>query len=195
MSIAFAGDNIVFVSATESGTPATLDFVERLVNTVDFGPAQTDEFATAEQLQSWLRDRGFDTEVAEADARRVRDFREALRAVLEANAGHGDPTGAWNAVAPYVENVRFEFRTSPLGFVPQGAGAELVIGATIAAVYEAIERGIFGRLKACADSTCRFAFFDESKNASGRWCSMASCGNRAKARRRRMRDKQVQPPS
>lgn len=35
----------------------------------------------------------------------------------------------------------------------------------------------------CSDRTCRWLFLDHSKNHSRRWCSMALCGNRSKARR------------
>lgn len=38
-----------------------------------------------------------------------------------------------------------------------------------------------GRLKKCAKSTCIRHFLDTSKNKSRNWCSMATCGNRAKA--------------
>ena len=40
------------------------------------------------------------------------------------------------------------------------------------------------RVKECpAPDGCRWLFFDESKNRSRRWCSMAHCGATAKARR------------
>ncbi|WP_354641610.1 CGNR zinc finger domain-containing protein [Kitasatospora camelliae] len=39
------------------------------------------------------------------------------------------------------------------------------------------------RIKACAHSTCILHFFDTSQNGRRRWCSMAVCGNRAKAAR------------
>ena len=42
--------------------------------------------------------------------------------------------------------------------------------------------GTWRRLKACREDTCQWAFYDRSKNRSGTWCSMAVCGNRAKAR-------------
>ena len=45
------------------------------------------------------------------------------------------------------------------------------------------------RLKLCGSSTCRWAFYDQSRNHSSRWCRMASCGNRQKARRFRERAK------
>lgn len=37
--------------------------------------------------------------------------------------------------------------------------------------------------EASAHDECSWVFLDETRNRSRRWCSMASCGNRAKARR------------
>lgn len=39
------------------------------------------------------------------------------------------------------------------------------------------------RLRQCANDQCLWLFLDDSRNTSRRWCDMASCGNRAKARR------------
>ncbi len=39
------------------------------------------------------------------------------------------------------------------------------------------------RVGRCADERCGWLFVDTSRNRSRRWCSMESCGNRAKARR------------
>jgi|SRR5580704_11597498 predicted RNA-binding Zn ribbon-like protein len=39
------------------------------------------------------------------------------------------------------------------------------------------------RVRECADEGCGWLFIDTSKNARRQWCSMKSCGNRAKARR------------
>jgi predicted RNA-binding Zn ribbon-like protein len=47
------------------------------------------------------------------------------------------------------------------------------------------------RVSQCEDDRgCGFLFIDMSKNHSRRWCSMESCGNRAKARRHYSRSKQ-----
>jgi predicted RNA-binding Zn ribbon-like protein len=40
-----------------------------------------------------------------------------------------------------------------------------------------------GRVRTCASPTCDWLFIDHSRNRSRRWCDMADCGNRAKARR------------
>ncbi|ARQ71906.1 CGNR zinc finger domain-containing protein [Streptomyces marincola] len=39
------------------------------------------------------------------------------------------------------------------------------------------------RIRACANDACLLHFFDTSQNRRRRWCSMAVCGNRAKAAR------------
>ena len=50
------------------------------------------------------------------------------------------------------------------------------------------------RLGQCQDDRgCGWLFIDVSKNHSRRWCSMESCGNRAKAQRHYGRKKQVEP--
>jgi predicted RNA-binding Zn ribbon-like protein len=42
-------------------------------------------------------------------------------------------------------------------------------------------------LRLCASDTCAWLFLDTSRNGSRRWCSMRTCGNRAKARRHHAR--------
>jgi predicted RNA-binding Zn ribbon-like protein len=39
------------------------------------------------------------------------------------------------------------------------------------------------RIRECGGSDCTWLFVDHSRNRSRRWCSMETCGNRAKARR------------
>ena len=42
-------------------------------------------------------------------------------------------------------------------------------------------------LRLCASDTCAWLFLDTSRNGTRRWCSMRTCGNRAKARRHHAR--------
>jgi predicted RNA-binding Zn ribbon-like protein len=47
-----------------------------------------------------------------------------------------------------------------------------------------LESGLLDRVKRCpGNKDCGWVFLDMSKNSIRRWCSMAGCGNRAKARR------------
>lgn len=43
------------------------------------------------------------------------------------------------------------------------------------------------RVRLCANEKCLWLFLDDSKSANRRWCSMSSCGNRAKAHRHYMK--------
>ncbi|MFI2782487.1 CGNR zinc finger domain-containing protein [Streptomyces sp. ALB3] len=47
------------------------------------------------------------------------------------------------------------------------------------------------RVRPCANDECVLHFYDVSKNGTRRWCSMAGCGNRAKAQRHYARHRTV----
>lgn len=64
----------------------------------------------------------------------------------------------------------------PLWSVVRSA-ADLLTGAELQAV------------RVCAAEDCGWLFLDTSKNGTRRWCSMKSCGNRAKARRHYKKEK------
>ena len=59
------------------------------------------------------------------------------------------------------------------------SAADLLVGPSLA------------RVRHCANDRCLWLFFDESKNRTRRWCSMQSCGNRAKAHRHYLRQSQT----
>ncbi|EPH41903.1 CGNR zinc finger domain-containing protein [Streptomyces aurantiacus] len=46
------------------------------------------------------------------------------------------------------------------------------------------------RIRGCAHDACVLHFFDTSRNGTRRWCSMAVCGNRAKASRHYARSRE-----
>jgi len=50
----------------------------------------------------------------------------------------------------------------------------------LAIVTAAMTDGTWRRLKICANDRCQWAFYDESRARTGKWCSMQICGNRAK---------------
>jgi len=47
-------------------------------------------------------------------------------------------------------------------------------------------------VRACSSKSCEWFFLDTSKNHHRRWCDMKRCGNRAKARRFYIRQKQAE---
>jgi predicted RNA-binding Zn ribbon-like protein len=56
------------------------------------------------------------------------------------------------------------------------------LGVLLAITAVAMADGTWSRLKVCPGEHCGWAFYDGSRNRSGRWCSMAVCGGRSKAR-------------
>ena len=83
--------------------------------------------------------------------------------------------------------MRPRFEPAGVGIDSDAAGADGVLGNVLAVVAAAMGDGSWSRVKLCADDACAWAFVDASRNRSGRWCSMAGCGNRAKARAFRSR--------
>ena len=70
---------------------------------------------------------------------------------------------------------------------PAGRGVEAATARILAAVAALAGTETWSRLKACRWESCAWAFTDDSRNRSRAWCSMAVCGNRAKARAYRSR--------
>jgi predicted RNA-binding Zn ribbon-like protein len=54
---------------------------------------------------------------------------------------------------------------------------------TISAAAPLADPREMARLRTCPGAECGWMFVDESRNARRRWCSMETCGNRAKAAR------------
>ena len=89
--------------------------------------------------------------------------------------------------------------TFPHGDLADRAGIDTgplsAFGQILAWSHAAMEDGTWQRLKACASDSCRFAFYDHSKNHGGRWCDMSTCGNRAKVTAFRVRQAASRPPA
>lgn len=171
--------------------PGRLDDVRKFLNTFDF-ETDADPLAGPDRLGEWLAEYAPAAPGRQHDLTQIRAFREALRGVLEANAGEGDSAAAWGGLTPYLEASRFTMTLSPAGrpaLEPEGAGASEVVSRLLSVVYDAFGSGEFTRLKSCRRQSCRYAYYDRSKNGSGAWCDMAVCGNRVKAERRRARQK------
>ncbi|MEX1079751.1 MAG: CGNR zinc finger domain-containing protein [Homoserinimonas sp.] len=71
-----------------------------------------------------------------------------------------------------------------------GAGRVRVAQALASVARDAVD--LFGergaeRIRTCAASDCSMVFYDDSRSANRRWCSMQRCGNRAKVRAHRAR--------
>lgn len=168
--------------------PGSLELVRRFVNTVEL-PNGPDELDTVEHASAWCLSHGLALVKNEAHLEEIRDFRESLRDLLFANNGEGDAPAAWEKLPPFLAHTRLSLAVDPnrgLELRPEDKGP---IASLLAVVYESQLLGTWSRLRACRKISCRFAYYDQTKNASRAWCSMATCGNQAKAQRRREREK------
>jgi predicted RNA-binding Zn ribbon-like protein len=174
-------------SSVAKTAPEPLYLVQRFVNSLDVESGE-DELASPEALRAWFAERGLmdsDEPVTAADLRRAVDVREGLRTLLLEHNGHGRDDDHVRrldrAAGRAAVRVRFEPGRNP-ELVASGPGVDGAIARLMAMVASAVESGIWERLKACPREECEWAFYDRTKNASGRWCSMESCGNIEKAR-------------
>lgn len=128
----------------------------------------------------------------EADQQTYLGLRDAIRNLI--SAGTGQPIAQVDAetldriaVSSHL-HPHFHTQQGPT-LEPQGRGVAAAFGRMVATLFVGAFDGSLEHLKLCADETCRSVFYDRSKNRSGRWCSMSSCGNRAKVRAWRERQR------
>lgn len=169
--------------------PMPLLLLQSFVNTLD-SDEDTDELATADATRSWMAAAGLideATTVSEAEAARARAVREALRDLIAGDATRDD-LEPLRAVA---DERRLRLSVEPSGTLDVEAPTrgDVVDGllALLLIARDGQRSEDWSRLKACADPTCRWVFYDASRNRQGAWCSMATCGNRSKNRDLRAR--------
>ncbi|HEV2028250.1 MAG TPA: CGNR zinc finger domain-containing protein [Candidatus Dormibacteraeota bacterium] len=165
-----------------------LGLVQAFVNTVDLqdGP---EELTDPNTLKTWLvANRLMETSlpVNGADLKHAIALREAIRGMIAANSGFPiypvDVATLNHAAVASGLHMRFGTDGKPR-LEPDAAGAVGAMGRLVATLYSAMEDAGWTSLKLCGSQSCRWVFYDRSKNHSSRWCTMASCGNREKARR------------
>jgi predicted RNA-binding Zn ribbon-like protein len=181
-------------SSAEKTAPKPLFLVQEFVNSVHFEPneATEEELTDAATLREWLAERGLmggDEPVTEGDLRRTLDVREGLRALLLANNGLPLDEAKVERLdrASSRAGMRVRFCADDPELVPDAAGVDGAIARLMSIVAAAVSKGVWERLKACPRHDCFWAFYDHSKNRSGKWCSMETCGNVEKARAYRER--------
>lgn len=180
---------------TRLGTsaPGRLELIRRFVNTRDI-EQDLDALTAADELTAWLhavellpeRD-----DARPADVRLVQEFRETLRDAMEANHRHEpmrDKTvSALNQAAASARLTTTFTEDSHWKVRPATKGVPGAVGALLSVVIESMTDGTWSRLKVCSNDECRWAFYDNSRARSGKWCSMENCGNRSKQRAWRQR--------
>jgi predicted RNA-binding Zn ribbon-like protein len=183
--------------STAAAAPGDLELVQRFLNLHEHAPGDDATLPPSrEMLEDFLRDRGLlrpNERFTQRDRETALRLREALHAKVATNVG--GPMSPEDLAL--IDRVARAAELHPT-FGPEGPSLALgargvagALGTIVAVVFLSDLDGSWDHLKNCADETCRSVFYDRSKNRSGRWCSMSSCGNRAKVRawRERQRDR------
>ncbi len=171
-------------------TPSELVLIEDFVNTVDKETGE-EELGTPEALSAWLSGRGLsDATFSHDDLASAVALREDLRALLLANNGGELDPAVPQALSAAADRARLTVALDAHGnasVTPTAGGIDRVAGQLLGIIAHAQAEGTWDRLKVCPWHTCHVAFYDHSRNRSRTWCSMAVCGNRAKAQAYRRR--------
>jgi predicted RNA-binding Zn ribbon-like protein len=171
--------------------PGDLDLVRAFISLHDHPGGDRDVSLppSAASVESWLRIRGgLQAPASRADIAWATTVLEDLRAKA---IGEATPTVTQrlNAAARRAR-VSLCFGCQDEGPIhTEATGVRGVVGHLLGIAFLAELEGTWQRLRPCADPTCRSVFWDGSKNRSGRWCSMGTCGNKAKVRAYRERER------
>jgi predicted RNA-binding Zn ribbon-like protein len=177
--------------------PGTLRLLQQFINTYNIERAHiglpNEEFASPADLRRWLVKHALlpsGTHIRALEVRRAQAVREALRRLVLAHNGWPIDSTAVSVLNRLARDARLVVRLRRDGEMRLESRASGLIGALgrlLAAAFMAEIDGTWQRLKACR--RCHWAFYDHSKNRSGRWCVMSICGNRMKARAHRSRQR------
>jgi predicted RNA-binding Zn ribbon-like protein len=163
--------------------PGRLELLQRFVNSYnhDF-PADWDRIGTPPKAQAWLREKGLvaaGDRVSDGDVERLRELREALRALALAN--HGGEPAMTDVIGRQAAQLTVAIDgTGRTALEPARGGVDGAVATLLAILHEAQVTGDWSRMKGCRK--CGYAFYDRSKNRSATWCAMSICGNRTKNR-------------
>lgn len=144
-----------------------------------------DELSDDRAARSWAGSHGGRRTALEAS--RLRDLRDRLTRVVLGEAPPTELAYALRGVCrrPHLDEsgLRWDLVTSP----------ETDLAARIVLDWAWVHEHLPGRLRPCGNDECRLFLLDRSKAGRARWCSMATCGNRMKARRHYARSRSADP--
>jgi predicted RNA-binding Zn ribbon-like protein len=180
--------------------PEDLEVLRLFMNTRDLEADldELDELDEATQLARWLQSHGLlrtGETAGQTDVVKAVRLREAIRTVLR---DRSDPSrasaaaAAFNMAAAAAAPLRVEISPDlAVRLVSTRSGIPRALARIVAAVAEYAGTPHRERLKVCGNPDCQWAFYDHARNKTRRWCNMATCGNKSKARSYRRR--QVEP--
>jgi predicted RNA-binding Zn ribbon-like protein len=167
--------------------PGRLELLQRFINSHnhDF-PREWDRIGTPERAQAWLRQKRLvapGDRISDVDVARLRELREAVRALAIANQGGQSGAAATDIIRRVSGAAQLSVAIDDGGrtaLEPARRGVDGAVATLLGILHEAQLTGQWSRMKGCRQ--CGYAFFDRSKNRSAAWCAMSICGNRTKNR-------------
>jgi predicted RNA-binding Zn ribbon-like protein len=150
-------------------------FLLELLNTTPVVDGVQRDELSGPAAAAWLAAHGRSGTTAEC--RSVRAARDRLQSVVRGEAVPESLAALLGQVTqrPTLDSDGVRWRLD----VPSGRTA--AVAAVLA--WDELRRTSPGRLRPCANEECQLFLIDHSKPNRARWCSMAVCGNRLKARR------------
>jgi predicted RNA-binding Zn ribbon-like protein len=163
-----------------------LDGFEDLV-----GWARQTAIVTAAEAQALTAAAKRDPRSASRALHRARRLRETLGRIFEAAGRNQRPTARdlrrLNAVlGAALRRRRLELRGNRYDWTwtaSDGRPLDAFLSPIVLAAAELLTVPQRFKIRACAAEDCGWLFLDTSRSGRRRWCTMQSCGNRAKARR------------
>ena len=166
--------------------------------------AREDRLGNAVWLASFLAGAGWGAaaRLGPREIARLRELRSLLRRLAEAAMQGRTPRAVdLAALEAVLRSAPFYLRVRPgragwsVEKAPVAKGLDELLGRLAAGFAERLAQGQLARLKTCANLDCGWLMWDESRNATRRWCSASECGNLERVRRFRRRQRRRAAPT
>jgi predicted RNA-binding Zn ribbon-like protein len=165
--------------AQEAATPVEMHGLIDFLNS-RASAKRAERFDTPEHAETFLSlcQLSYDRRpLSDADTARLRQLRDALMKTIDDPA---DPE-PWTTVNAIATTTPMHVHVEPGPTVglrtARDNPADIVIASVLNQLSHAVTTGLWNRLGACA--RCRRVFYDSTRSHTRRWCSYATCGNRA----------------
>ncbi len=163
-----------------------------LVNSFDI-EANKEELPDVAACLAWFEAHGLwlDDSFGEQDVAAVHRFREGVRVMWRAHNASGPlSANVYADINALLSGVSFHWSVDRAGVLIPAVSHRGYLAQLVTLLVSASGKPNWHRLKVCQNQLCEWAFYDQSRNQSHRWCSMTACGSRQKARRYRERQRQ-----
>ncbi|HYG57651.1 MAG TPA: CGNR zinc finger domain-containing protein [Symbiobacteriaceae bacterium] len=160
-----------------------------------------DRLKSPEWLSAFLQEHGLAAPVppAPAEMQALKELRACLRSML-ARVAAGECLGEADVAAlnglmaagPVSRQMGVKDGAYRLDLVPLDEGWTRVQAEVAASFARTLSEGEAGRVRICGNADCLWAFYDDTRNRTKKFCDDKLCGNLVKVRRFRAKQKAAQ---